>query len=75
MVHGIPTPAHTWTASIATKAIRKLTAAATAVEMALQNVGESRSFKIETHRSDRSFPLQSPEINRLVGTEVQAAIE
>jgi thiamine biosynthesis protein ThiI len=46
-----------------------------AVAMAKQDVGEARSFKIETHRSDRTFPLESPEINRIVGTQVQAAIQ
>lgn len=43
-----------------------------ASELARRDRGEARHFKIETRRSDRSFPLTSPEINRIVGAAVQA---
>ena len=45
-----------------------------AAELARQDVGEARNFKVDTRRSDRDFPLDSPEINRIVGAAVQAAI-
>lgn len=47
---------------------------AAAVDLAVRDVGKARNFKIETHRSDRSFPFPSPEINRIVGSRVQEAI-
>lgn len=34
---------------------------------------ESRSFRIDARRADKTFPLKSPEINRLVGAHVQQA--
>ncbi|MGQ9626320.1 MAG: tRNA uracil 4-sulfurtransferase ThiI [Anaerolineae bacterium] len=34
---------------------------------------ESRSFHIDARRADKTFPLKSPEINRLVGAHVQQA--
>jgi tRNA uracil 4-sulfurtransferase len=46
-----------------------------AVEMALRDVGNARTFKVDTKRSDRGFPLQSMEINNLVGFAVGAAIK
>jgi tRNA uracil 4-sulfurtransferase len=46
-----------------------------AVEMALRDVGDARTFKVDTKRSDRGFPLQSMEINNLVGFAVGAAIK
>jgi tRNA uracil 4-sulfurtransferase len=46
-----------------------------AVEMALRDVGDARTFKVETKRSDRGFPLQSMEINNRVGFAVGAAIK
>ena len=36
--------------------------------------GEARHFKVDTRRSDRSFPLDSPAINRLVGGAVHQGI-
>ncbi len=45
-----------------------------AAAVARQNCGEARNFKIDTRRSDRTFPVISPEINRIVGTAVQQAI-
>jgi len=37
------------------------------------SLNESMRFHVDTHRADKSFPLTSPEINRLVGGYVQAA--
>jgi thiamine biosynthesis protein ThiI len=45
-----------------------------AVEMALRDVGDARTFRIDTKRSDRGFPLVSMEISRIVGHAVGAAI-
>jgi len=45
-----------------------------AVQLALQDVGRARTFKVDTKRSDRAFGLQSMEINRIVGTAVGDAI-
>jgi thiamine biosynthesis protein ThiI len=45
-----------------------------AVTLAAQDVGNARHFKVEARRSDRTFPLESPEINRIVGAAIQAAI-
>lgn len=36
---------------------------------------EERSFRMQTRRADKSFPLISPEINRLVGAHVQKAMD
>ncbi len=47
---------------------------AIAVEMAVRDVGDARTFKVDTKRSDRGFPLQSMEINVIVGNAVGAAI-
>ena len=47
---------------------------AIAVDLAVRDVGKARNFKVETHRSDRTFPFPSPEINRIVGSRVQEAI-
>ncbi len=46
-----------------------------AATMALQDIGQARNFKVDTRRSDRTFPLVSPEVNRIVGTRVQEAIQ
>lgn len=46
-----------------------------AVEMARRDVGAARTFKVDTKRSDRSFPLVSMEINRIVGEAVGGAIK
>ncbi len=45
-----------------------------ATDLARADIGDARHFKIDTRRSDRSFPLPSPEINRIVGTAVQEAV-
>ena len=34
---------------------------------------ENRTFRVDSRRADKSFPLISPEINRLVGAHVQEA--
>ncbi len=47
----------------------------TAVALARRDVGEARHFKVECRRSDETFPLTSPEIGRIVGTDVQAALD
>lgn len=36
-------------------------------------VDEKRTFRVQTRRADKAFPLISPEINRLVGAHVQKA--
>ena len=46
-----------------------------AVTLALRDVGMAQTFKVETRRSDPDYPLISPEISRVVGTAVGAAIE
>ncbi len=46
----------------------------TAVEIARRDVGDAKTFKIHTRRSDTTFPLTSPEINAIVGADVQQAI-
>ncbi len=43
--------------------------------LAREAVGDARHFKIETRRSDRSFALESPDINRIVGTAVGAELQ
>jgi len=48
---------------------------ALATELATADKGDARHFKVETRRSDRAFPLISPEINRIVGAAVQPAID
>lgn len=45
-----------------------------AVELARRDVGDARTFKVETRRSDRSYPMVSPDISREVGTAVGHAI-
>jgi thiamine biosynthesis protein ThiI len=45
-----------------------------AVELARADSGEARHFKIDTRRSDRAFPLPSPQINHIVGAAVQEAV-
>jgi tRNA uracil 4-sulfurtransferase len=49
-------------------------AAAIAVDLALRDVGDARTFKVEARRSDRSFPLTSPEINKVLGDSVGEAL-
>ncbi len=36
-------------------------------------LGEKRSFRMQSRRADKAFPLTSPEINRLVGAHVHEA--
>jgi thiamine biosynthesis protein ThiI len=43
---------------------------ALACELTHQNRGTAENFKVETRRSDRSFPLNSPEVSRIVGAAV-----
>ena len=45
----------------------------TATELAAENRGSAKSFKVETRRSDRDFGLNSPEVSRLVGAAVHEA--
>lgn len=45
-----------------------------AAALARRDVGNARTFRVDARRSDRSFPLVSPEINRLVGNAVGEAI-
>jgi thiamine biosynthesis protein ThiI len=47
---------------------------AVAADLARRDVGLAANFKVATRRSDRGFPLNSQEINRLVGRAVSAAI-
>ena len=42
----------------------------TAVQLAAENRGLAKNFKVETRRSDRDFGLTSPEVSRLVGAVV-----
>lgn len=47
---------------------------AEALRMAEQaNLDEKRTFRVQSRRADKSFPLISPDINRLVGAHVQQA--
>ena len=43
---------------------------AVAVDLAREDRGEARNFKVETRRSDRGFALKSPEISAIVGGAV-----
>lgn len=45
-----------------------------AASLARRDLGDARHFKIQARRSDRSFPLISPEIERIVGAAVQAEL-
>ena len=45
-----------------------------AAALARRDVGDARTFRVDARRSDRNFPLGSPEINRLVGNAVGEAI-
>ncbi|MBD3220592.1 tRNA 4-thiouridine(8) synthase ThiI [bacterium] len=45
-----------------------------AVRLAIRDVGDAASFKVDTRRSDRSYPVDSQEISRRIGTAVGAAI-
>jgi thiamine biosynthesis protein ThiI len=46
-----------------------------AAALARRDVGNARTFRVDTRRSDRTFPLISTEINRLVGNAVGEAIQ
>jgi thiamine biosynthesis protein ThiI len=46
----------------------------TAVAMAQEARGGARDFRIDTRRSDRSFPIDSPAINQAAGRAVHEAI-
>lgn len=45
-----------------------------AVAMAEQAKGEAATFKVDTRRSDRAFPINSPEISQAVGAAVFDAL-
>ena len=47
---------------------------AAAAELARRDAGRAATFKVATRRSDRSFPLDSQQINALVGRAVGEAI-
>lgn len=47
---------------------------AVAATLAVRDVGRAATFKVETRRSDRSFPLTSQQVNALVGRTVGAAV-
>jgi len=44
--------------------------AAVAADLARRDVGEAQTFKVDTRRSDRRFPVVSQEVSRRVGTAV-----
>jgi thiamine biosynthesis protein ThiI len=46
-----------------------------AVALALRDVGQAATFKIETRRSDRAYPFNSQAISREVGHHVGAALQ
>ncbi len=46
-----------------------------AVTMAMRDVGMAHTFKVDTRRSDHDYGLTSPEISRIIGTAVGAAIQ
>jgi thiamine biosynthesis protein ThiI len=46
-----------------------------AVTLALRDVGPASTFKVETRRSDRTYPLDSQQISRIVGTAVGEAVQ
>ena len=49
---------------------------AEALRMAEQaGLDETRTFRVQSRRADKAFPLISPDINRLVGAHVQQATE
>ncbi len=47
---------------------------AVAADLAADDVGGARHFKVETQRSDKTFPLVSPEISARVGGAVQSRL-
>lgn len=49
--------------------------AAVAASLAVRDVGRAATFKVATRRSDRGFPLNSQQINTLVGRAISEAIE
>ena len=49
--------------------------AETAARMARRDAGSARNFKIQTRRSDKSFPMSSPEISALIGDAVQPELD
>ena len=46
-----------------------------AAELAKRDVGNARTFKVDTRRSDRGYPRTSQEVNQIVGFAVGAAID
>lgn len=53
--------------------LRRVSAVASA--MAVRDVGPARTFKVNTRRSDRNYPINSQLISREVGHHVGAAID
>ncbi|MFO7653361.1 MAG: tRNA uracil 4-sulfurtransferase ThiI [Candidatus Krumholzibacteriia bacterium] len=45
-----------------------------AAELARRHAGEARNFRVDSRRSDRDFPVPSPEINQRVGKAVGDAL-
>jgi len=43
---------------------------ATALRLAREVVKPTKTFKVETRRSDKRFPVQSPEVSRRIGAEI-----
>lgn len=50
-------------------------AGAAARDLARRDVGDARNFKVDTRRSDRSFPLISQEVSRRLGSAVGEAVQ
>lgn len=48
---------------------------AVARELAIAAAGDARNFKVDSRRSDRTFPVGSPDINRIVGTAVAEVVD
>ncbi len=46
-----------------------------AAAMARRDVGQAKTFKVDTRRSDRNYPVSSPVISREVGHHVGAALQ
>lgn len=42
----------------------------TALRLAHEVVEPTKTFKVETRRADKSFPVQSPEVSRRIGAEI-----
>lgn len=70
----VPGIAYLAPAYSATKDLRELTSILLAVLGPAGPAGRNpRSFKVETHRTDKQFPLTSPQVNAEIGDHVQQA--